>query len=171
LGSGHNDAPQNNARVTSSESSMGNEWFEDWPEANDMVASVYVTLTMQLSLSREDHERPSHRPWSCPRAHAPKIASAFDNWQPARRTTAGRKPCDPSSAGRESRGRKRSPSKPHSRKSSVSGSQSRQSAEAKKVMAGGDPGARRRIFFPTSLLLTFDQFASVGMGGYVLPIC
>jgi hypothetical protein len=32
-------------------SSFGSDLFEDWPEANDMEASVYVTLTMEASSS------------------------------------------------------------------------------------------------------------------------
>jgi hypothetical protein len=32
-------------------SSSGSELFEDWPEANDMVVSVYVTLTAEVSSS------------------------------------------------------------------------------------------------------------------------
>jgi hypothetical protein len=48
---------QTNVQGTSSESSMGSEWFEDWPEANNMVARFYVNLSMESSPS-------CLRPWS-----------------------------------------------------------------------------------------------------------
>jgi hypothetical protein len=32
--------------------SSSSDFFEDWPEANDMVASIYVALTAEASSSR-----------------------------------------------------------------------------------------------------------------------
>jgi hypothetical protein len=34
-------------------SSAGSEWFEDWPEANDMAASVCVALTVEPLCSHQ----------------------------------------------------------------------------------------------------------------------
>jgi hypothetical protein len=64
LESGHDYSPRfalNDAHVASSKSSTGNEWFKDWPEANDMAASVYVALTAEPLPSRPDHGEASHR--------------------------------------------------------------------------------------------------------------
>jgi hypothetical protein len=46
----HHDSPrfiQDEAYAASSE--HRSDWFEDWPEANDMATSAYVTLTTEPS--------------------------------------------------------------------------------------------------------------------------
>jgi hypothetical protein len=39
--------------------SVGCEWFEDWPKANDMAASIYVALTVEPSSSHQARADPS----------------------------------------------------------------------------------------------------------------
>jgi hypothetical protein len=73
-------------------SSAGSEWFEDWPEANDMVASVYVLLTAETSCTRQEQEDASRqspgRSCSC----VPKVDSASGDQRPSHRGAVGRKP-------------------------------------------------------------------------------
>jgi hypothetical protein len=66
----------NDMRRTSSESSMGSEWFEDWHEANDMAASVYVVLITEPSLPHQDSGRS--------RARVSKVVSTYGDRQPTR---------------------------------------------------------------------------------------
>jgi hypothetical protein len=40
------------SRLSEPSSSSGSDLFEDWPEANDMVVSLYVALTADASSSR-----------------------------------------------------------------------------------------------------------------------
>jgi hypothetical protein len=57
LQSGHSDSPRanvNDMQMTPYESSTGIEWFEDWPEANDMVASIYVALIAEPSPQHQE---------------------------------------------------------------------------------------------------------------------
>jgi hypothetical protein len=44
-------------------SSSGSDLFEDWPEANDMAATVYVVLTTEASSSRASTTDASHDRW------------------------------------------------------------------------------------------------------------
>jgi hypothetical protein len=51
-----NPAPRLSSRLSGGDapepsSSSGSDLFKDWPEANDMVVSVYVVLTMETSSS------------------------------------------------------------------------------------------------------------------------
>jgi hypothetical protein len=36
---------RNDTRMTSSESSIGSQWFEDWPEANDICQPAFIVRT------------------------------------------------------------------------------------------------------------------------------
>jgi hypothetical protein len=50
LGLGHDTLSRpsvDSTRELSPSSSAGSDCFEDWPEANDMAASVYVALTVE----------------------------------------------------------------------------------------------------------------------------
>jgi hypothetical protein len=104
LGSGHNDSPRlapNDARVTSSESNTGREWFEDLPQPNDIAASVYVALTVEPSPLRQDRGQSSRRSHGRSCVHAPKTASVTGGQQLTRRRSAGQKPRDQSFASRK----------------------------------------------------------------------
>jgi hypothetical protein len=77
LVSGCNDSPRptlNDAWVTSSESSTSSDWFEDWPEANDMAASIYVALTAKPSPLYKDRGQASCRSRDLSSACSLKIA-------------------------------------------------------------------------------------------------
>jgi hypothetical protein len=63
------------ARERSLSSSVGSEWFENWPEANDMAASVYRALTAEPSSSREAQADASLQSRSRSCAHAPGVDS------------------------------------------------------------------------------------------------
>jgi hypothetical protein len=76
---------QTNVQGTSSESSMGSEWFEDWPEANNMVARFYVNLSMESSPSCRDHGRASCCSRGRPCARISKISSMSCDQRPTRR--------------------------------------------------------------------------------------
>jgi hypothetical protein len=51
--------------VTSSKSGTGSDWFEDWPEPNDMTASAYIVLTTEPSPRCRDSDEAPRR--SCGR--------------------------------------------------------------------------------------------------------
>jgi hypothetical protein len=46
------------SRLSKPSSNSNTDLFEDWPEANDMAASVYVALTTNASSSRMSNESP-----------------------------------------------------------------------------------------------------------------
>jgi hypothetical protein len=144
LASGHSYSSQvalNNSQVASSESSTGSEWFEDWPEANDVAASIYVALTTDPLPSHLERGGASHRPRGRSRARNNEVASASGDQQPAERKSVGRKLRDQSSASRKPHDRKCSPVKPPIRMSAASGSRNRKSTEAKKLLADSNSEA------------------------------
>jgi hypothetical protein len=52
----------NNATRLSSSLSAGSDWFEDWPEANDEAASIYIALTAEPSSSQQMPVETSRQP-------------------------------------------------------------------------------------------------------------
>jgi hypothetical protein len=65
--------------------SSGSDLFEDWPEANDMAVSIYVTLTMEASSS---HASMADAPRGKQKSHADSSVTQ----QPRSRVAPSRRP-------------------------------------------------------------------------------
>jgi hypothetical protein len=119
-------------------SSAGSEWFEDWPEANDMVASVYVLLTAETSCTRQEQEDASRqspgRSCSC----VPKVDSASGDQRPSHRGAVGRKPHAGGSVGGERCDRAQSPTRTCDRRSTGHNPSCKKSNKSKKPLAADD---------------------------------